>query len=153
MKLMSNIRICLYLIVINLLLINIVQAQELEWPREMTLESGVLTIYQPQVDELIKDILTFRAAVSYKATGTTEPVFGAAWFESRVEIDREERMVHMISLMVTETRFPEGSEHVKTEFDQVIQAGLPDWDVDFSLDDLLTSLEASEEQIAVAADL
>jgi len=153
MNFMKSIKLFIYLIVINVLFMNYIQAQELDWPREMALDSGTLTIYQPQVDELKKDILTFRAAVSYKAKGSTEPVFGAAWFESRVEIDREERMVHMASLTVTDTRFPEGAEHVKDEFDQVIKTGLPGWDIDFSLDDLLTSLEASEEQIAAAGDL
>jgi hypothetical protein len=129
------------------------QAQEVGWPRELTLDSGVLTIYQPQVDDLEKDILSFRAAVSYKATGSKEPVFGAAWFESRLEIDRQERTVRMLGLTVKDTRFPEGSENVKAEFEQAIKVGLPTWSVDFSLDDLLTSLEASEEQIEAANDL
>ena len=153
MNVMKNIRVLMYLFVINVLIVTASQASELEWPREVVLDSGTLTMYQPQVDTLKNDILTFRAAVSYKAGSGAEPVFGAAWFESRVEIDREERMVHMVSLTVTDTRFPDGAEHVKAEFDQVIKAGLPGWDVDFSLDDLLTSLEASEEQIAAANDL
>ena len=65
-------------------------AQEMNWPRDVQLDSGVLTIYQPQVDNMEGDFLQYRAAVSYKAGGSQEPVFGAAWFESRVEIDREE---------------------------------------------------------------
>lgn len=153
MNFTKYIKLYLYLIVINISMISISQAQEIEWPREMALDSGTLTIYQPQIDKLEKDILTFRAAVSYQANGSAEPVFGAAWFESRVEIDRQERMVHMVSLTVTDTRFPEGAGHVKAEFDQAIKAGLPGWDIDFSLDDLLTSLEASEEQIAAASEL
>jgi len=139
--------------VIILLFSNSIHAQEADWPRELKLDSGLLTIFQPQIDDMEKDTLRFRAAVSYKANGSKEPVFGAAWLESRVEIDRQERLVHMVSLTVTDTRFPEGSEHVKAEFDQAVKTGLPGWDIDFSLDDLLTSLEASEEQIAAANDL
>lgn len=157
MQLVKNINKSIYLTVIYavsvLLFSGYVHAQESDWPRELKLDSGLLTIYQPQVDDMEKDILTFRAAVSFKASGSKEPVFGAAWLESRVEIDREERMVHMVSLSVTDTRFPEGSEHVKAEFDKAVKTGLPTWDIDFSLDDLLTSLEASEEQIAAANDL
>jgi len=130
-----------------------VSAQEADWPRELKLDSGLLTIYQPQVDKMENDILYFRAAVSYKANGSDEPVFGAAWFESRVEIDREERTVTPLSLTVQDTRFPEGSENVKAEFEQVIKERLPNWDLTFSLDDLLTSLEAAEEQIAAANNL
>ena len=112
-----------------------------------------MTIYQPQVDGLQKNVLSYRAAVSFKATGSDEPVFGAAWFESTVEIDREERMVHIVSLDVIDTRFPEGSANVRAEFEQAVKTGLPNWQVDFSLDDLLTSLEAAEEEIAAANNL
>lgn len=130
-----------------------VRAQGLEWPRDLAIESGVLTMYEPQVDDLKDDILSFRAAVAYKQDDGSELVFGAAWFESRVEIDRETRMVHMVHLEVTDMRFPEGSEHVQGELNEYIKAGLPSWDVDFSLDGLLTSLEAAEKEIAAAQNL
>jgi len=128
-------------------------ASELDWPREMDIKSGTLTMYQPQVDDLDGDFLNFRAAVAYKDDQGSEPVFGAAWFKSRVEIDRETRLVHMVNLEVTDLRFPEGSEHVQGELNDYIEAGLPSWDVDFSLDALLTSLEAAEEEIAAAQNL
>jgi len=110
-------------------------------------------MYQPQIDELEGDFLTFRAAVSYRDEQGSEPVFGAAWFKARVEIDRETRMVYIVELEATDLRFPEGSEHVQGELNDFIQAGLPSWDVDFSLDGLLTSLEAAEEEILAAQDL
>jgi len=131
----------------------VAQAQQGDWPRDLQLESGVLTIYQPQVDDMEKDVVTFRAAMSFKAAGSDEPVFGAAWMKSRIQTDREERTVTLISLAVTDARFPEGSENVKGEFEQAIKTGLPNWDLTFSLDDLLTSLEASEEQVAAANNL
>jgi hypothetical protein len=128
-------------------------AQSLEWPRELDIASGILTMYEPQTDELEGDRLFFRAAVSYKDDQGSEPVFGAAWFEARVEIDRDSRMVHLVELEVTETRFPEGAAHVQGELDKYIRDGLPNWDLDFSLDGLLTSLEASEEEIEAARNL
>jgi hypothetical protein len=128
-------------------------ASELSWPRDLDIQSGILTMYQPQVDTLEGNVLSFRAAVSYKDDQGNEPVFGAVWFESRVEIDRESRIVHMVDLSVADTRFPEGVEHVQGELEQYIREGLPTWDVDFSLDTLLTSLEASEKEIAAAAEL
>lgn len=153
MNIAKNINLYLYIIVINVLFVVSVSAKEMFWPREIQLESGVLTIYQPQIDEMKNDILSYRAAVSFKAGSSSEPVFGAVWFESRVEIDREERMVHIVTLNVTDTRFPEGSDQVKAEFELAIKEGLPNWELEFSLDDLLTSLEASEEAIATANDL
>ncbi len=157
MYLIKNIINPLYLTVISVVSLflysGFVDAQEVDWPRDLQLDSGVLTIYQPQVDDMEKDILQFRAAVSYKAAGSEEPVFGAAWFESRLETDREERTVRLASLTVKDTRFPEGSENVRAEFEQAVKVGLPKWNVEFSLDDLLTSLEAAEEQVAAANDL
>jgi len=66
MGILKYFKLYLYLIVINSLFIAFSYAEELSWPRELQLESGVLTIYQPQVDDLEKDILSFRAAVSFK---------------------------------------------------------------------------------------
>ena len=148
-KFIARACLCLFL----LLSTGALSAQELSWPRELDIASGIVTMYQPQTDSLEGDILYFRAAVSYKEGDSQEPVFGAAWFESRVEIDRESRMVHMVDLKVADMRFPEGAEHVHGELNQFIKEGLPNWDLDFSLDGLLTSLEASEEEIAAAASL
>jgi hypothetical protein len=150
---MSARTIVAFLFVASMVAATHAYAEELSWPRDLAIKSGVLTMYQPQVDTLEGDILSFRAAVAYHDDQGGEPVFGASWFESRVEIDRETRQVHMVELTVTDTRFPEGSEHVHGELAQYIREGLPSWDVDFSLDGLLTSLEASEEEINAAASL
>jgi hypothetical protein len=125
----------------------------LEWPRDVQLESGVLTAYQPQVDALEGDVLTFRAAVAYRGSGADEPVFGAVWMQSRAVIDRDERVVHMSDLRVTGTRFPAGSEHVEGELETVVGTGGPGWNFDISLDALLTSLEVTEQEMAAAAGL
>lgn len=142
-------------LVVSLLLTvsSVSSAQELSWPRDLDIQSGTLTMYEPQVDELDGDFLYFRAAMAYRDDQGGEPVFGAAWFKSRVEIDREIRMVQMVGLEVTDLRFPEGSEHVHGELSEFIKAGLPTWDVDFSLDGLLTSLEAAEKEISAAQNL
>ena len=89
--------------------VRFAQDTEISWPRDLDVTSGIVTMYQPQVDTLQGDILSFRAALSFKDSEGNEPVFGAAWFESRVEIDRETRRVHMVELKVTETRWLEGS--------------------------------------------
>jgi hypothetical protein len=44
-------------------------------------------------------------------------------------------MVHLATLEVTDTRFPEGSEHVRAEFGQAVRTGLPTWSIDLSLDE------------------
>ena len=127
--------------------------QGADWPRELPVDSGTVVVYQPQMDDLQGDILTFRSALSYKSSDSAEPVFGAAWFKSRVEIDRETRVVSFVQLTVTDARFPEGLDGIKDEMNASIGPGLPGWDLDLSLDVLLTSLEAAEEEVLAARDL
>ena len=63
--------------------VAVVAADE-EWPREIQTEKGLVVLYQPQVDSLDGDLLSGRSAVSIKATGQDEPIFGAAWLEGRI---------------------------------------------------------------------
>jgi len=127
-----------------------VMAQESGWPRTVPLEQGLVTIYQPQVDEMSDDIIHFRAALAYRATAGSEPVFGAGWFESRVEIDSSSRIVHPTDLKVTETRFPAGTDDVQSELSAVLAQKSPAWNLDFSLDELqaaLTTAQAESEAV------
>jgi len=131
-----------------------VGAEELlDWPRDVQLESGVLTAYQPQVDSLDGDVLAFRAAVAYRGSGSDAPVFGAVWMEARALIDRDERVVHMSGLRVSGTRFPDGSEHVEGELEAAVSAEGAGWNFDISLDALLTSLEVTEQEESAASSL
>ena len=54
------------------------EAQELSWPRDLNIASGVLTTYQPQVDKLEGDMLSFRAAVAYKDAAGSAPLWACS---------------------------------------------------------------------------
>ena len=127
-----------------------VLAQENDWPRTLPLEQGMVTIYSLQVDKMSDDVIHFRAALAYRATAGSEPVFGAGWFESPVVIDSSNRIVHPTDLKVTNTRFPEGTDDVQSELASVLAQQSPVWNLDFSLDELEAALKtAEEESIAV----
>jgi len=130
-----------------------VLAQDSGWPRTLPLQQGMVTIYQPQVDEMSDDIIHFRAALAYRATAGSEPVFGAGWFESRVEIDQSNRIVHPTDLKVTETRFPAGTDDVQAELSAVLAQQSPDWNLDFTLDELQASLKTAEAELAAVQNL
>jgi hypothetical protein len=138
-----------------LLLVSLpsVLAQDSDWPRTVPLEQGMVTIYQPQVDEMNGDVIQFRAALAWRATADSEPVFGAGWFESRVEIDQSSRIVHPVDMKVTETRFPAGTDDVQSELASVLQQQSPGWNLDFSLDELQASLKATEAESLAAEKL
>jgi len=130
-----------------------VLAQESGWPRTLPLEQGMVTIYPLQVDEMNDDIIHFRAALAYRATADSEPVFGAGWFESRVEIDSTNRIVHPTDLKITETRFPAGADNVQSELSAVFAQQAPTWNLDFSLDDLEAALKTAEAESKAAQSL
>jgi len=129
-----------------LLSLTSVLAQESGWPRTLPLEQGMVTIYSPQVDQLNGDVIHFRAALAYRATAGSEPVFGAGWFESRVEIDTGNRVVHPTDLKVIETRFPAGTDDVQSELSVVLAQQSPAWNLDFSLDELEAGLKTAQAE-------
>jgi hypothetical protein len=128
-------------------------AQEADWPRTLPLKQGTVTIYQLQVDEMKDDVIHFRAALAYRETAGSEPVFGAGWFESRVEIDQSHRIVHPTGLKVTDTRFPEGTDDVQAELSAVLAQESPVWNLDFSLDELQDALKTVEAESLAAQSL
>ena len=130
-----------------------VLAQESGWPRTLPLEQGMVTIYPLQVDEMSNDVIHFRAALAYRATAGSEPVFGAGWFESRVEIDTSNRIVHPTDLKVTETRFPAGTNDVQSELSAVFAEQSPTWNLDFSLDELEAALKTAEAESKAVQNL
>ena len=130
-----------------------VLAQESGWPRTLLLEQGTVTIYSLQVDEMNDDIIHFRAALAYRATAGSEPVFGAGWFESRVEIDSSSRIVHPTDLKVTETRFPDGTDDVQAGLSAVLAQQSPSWNLDFSVDELEAALKQAESESLAAQNL
>lgn len=129
-------------------------AEELkDWPRDINVASGVITIYQPQVDSLDGDQLSARAAVAYRAKGAKEPVFGAVWLEGQVDIDRGNGVVRYRSLEVTDSRLPSGSEEAGQKLADAVKEGMQSWTLTSSLDQLRTSLAASGKEQEAAAQL
>lgn len=123
------------------------------WPRDVEVDSGIVTVYEPQIDSLEGDVLTGRSAVAFAAKEGDAPVFGATWFTGKVNIDRDERMVSYRSIEMTEVRFPEGNEKVGQELTDVVQKSFPSWNLTSSLDSLKSSLTASGNEAKAAAEL
>ena len=62
-------------------------AEETGWPREIEIEGGLVTFYQPQIDEFDGDYIGARAAVSVLLEDSeTGPIFGAVWIEGRLVV-------------------------------------------------------------------
>lgn len=124
------------------------------WPRELVHEDGTVLIYQPQIESLVGDKLRSRAAVSVTATASDgAPVFGVIWSDARVLTDRAERTVRVVSAEVTEVRFPNATDEQKAKFKTFVESRVAEWDMVISLDRVLASLAAVEDEREIAEGL
>ena len=125
-------------------------AQNSEWPRTVPLDEGMVTIYAPQVEALSEETLYYRAALAYRSSAGAEPVFGAGWFKSPVQIDETAQVVHPTRLELTQTRFPEGTADVQAELASALAQHSRSWNLDFSVAELDAALDAAEAETLAA---
>ena len=128
-------------------------AQQDAWPRTLSLEEGQFTIYMPRVDKLEGDTLYYRAALAYRENADSEPVFGAGWLDSTVNIDRERGLVQPMNLHLREARFPAGTADIKVDLATRLATESGRWNLDFPLDDLESALELAEAEANAAEKL
>ena len=130
-----------------------IYAQDGDWPREVELEQGTVTIYEPQVDEMKDDFIRFRAALAWRETPSAEPVFGAGWFEAETITNNFSRTVHPVSMTVTDTRFPEGTPDVQGGLSTALARATSTGKFQLSLDSLESSLKMTEAENRAARQL
>jgi hypothetical protein len=106
----------------------------------------MVTIYTPQIDAMEDNVIQYRAALAYRATAGSEPIFGAGWFDSPAKIDSANRIVSPSGFNLTETRFPAGTKDIKSDLATVLAQQSPAWNLDFSLDELERALKMAESE-------
>lgn len=116
-----------------------------EWPRILEGKRGKVTIYQPQIETFVNDKLDARAAISVTTTDNPSPVFGAMWFECRMETDRDERTVSLLNVTVSAANFPEAKEENIQKLIDLLEEEIPKWNIVLSLDRLLADLETDDQ--------
>ena len=99
-------------------------AAKVQWPLKYAAETGVATVYQPQLESFKDNRLTGRSAVSFLVTGATTPVFGAVWLEGRVITDRETGLATVTSVEVTDVKAPEASPDGYAKFKKFLSEQL-----------------------------
>ena len=126
-----------------------ISLEQANWPREIQTNKGLIIIYQPQPEKLEGDKLEGRAAVAVEQTGK-EPVFGAIWFKARLDIDREERIAHILDLSITRVRFPEDDKEKARALSDLLQKEVPKWQLPITMDELIATLELEQTRIKAA---
>ena len=125
-------------------LVQPVCADDEEWPKEYQIPEGRVVIYQPQLESFEENKLTARSAVSVRKKGA-EPVFGTMWFAARVATDREERLVTLLDIDITNVKFPTAPDPADVEaFSKILNDRITKSEITISLDRLLTMMELVE---------
>jgi hypothetical protein len=120
------------------------------WPREIDTARAKVVIYQPQPEQLQGNRLDARAAVAIEPKDKSEPVFGAVWFQARLDTDREERTATIADISVTQVRFPDQDEKKAEKLRTLLEQEIPRWHLPISMDRLLATLELAEERAEAA---
>ena len=123
------------------------------WPREIESDLGKIIIYQPQLDSLDGNILSGRSAVSLQGPEKKEPVFGALWFRSEVSVDRDAGLMTLEDTKVTRVRFPDATPEDLQKITDRIEAPANTWDIVLTLEQVETSLAASQKEVASTENL
>lgn len=123
------------------------------WPREFTMESKKLTIYQPQVDQW-KDHSTMHLRCAIEVDGVlAEPKFGVAEIEARTLVDQTTRTVKLFATK-REIRFAGVSEaEEKSLRDAVDQIRPPSQLITVSLDRVLPCLDPDTAGVQKQVDV
>ncbi|PWT97438.1 MAG: hypothetical protein C5B52_13825 [Bacteroidetes bacterium] len=120
------------------------QKTNVHYPKEITSsQKEIITIYQPQPESMNGNLVTGRAALSVRKTAKDEPVFGALFFEARIATDKNNRTASLVSMKVTNAKFPgiEDTTKLKRLINE-IETEVPKWNMVISIDALVTSISA-----------
>jgi hypothetical protein len=110
------------------------------WPREVKTSIGTVTLHLPQVDTWDGVTLEYLQAVSVQEKASAPPVYGVVWGETRTNVDKETRLVHLQDIRLTKVAFP-SAPYQQAVWKQVIQKEVQPAVRTVGLDRLAAALE------------
>ncbi|MGB5629736.1 MAG: hypothetical protein WBM57_10235, partial [Woeseiaceae bacterium] len=119
-------------------------AAAVDWPQEVTADKGTIVVYQPQPESQKGNVLRGRAAMSLELKGRDDPIFGAFWFEAKIDNDTDTGVATLRDFKVTEVRWPESKDAEEQRFTAVVEAAIPESGFEISTERLSASLATAE---------
>ena len=118
-----------------------------DWPKLINTDRSQIKVYQPEPESFKGNILMFRSAISVLENGSNEPVFGAFWGTAKVETDRDNRILTIITLDVTSIRIPaiQGQDTIDY-IDDALESKFPKAAGALSLDEIVASLNQNQQE-------
>jgi hypothetical protein len=130
-----------------------VPASAVEWPQEISADEGTIVVYQPQPEKLEGNTLSGRSAMALQFNGGGEPIFGAFWFEAKIDTDRDQGLALIRDIRVTDVRWPDSKDAQEQRFTAIVEAAVPENGFEISIEQLSSSLETAEIEQASLANL
>jgi hypothetical protein len=112
-----------------------------DWPKNIESGDYTIALYQPENSSYIDNQLKSNMAFAVKQEGK-DPVFGMLWTTALIDVDRESREAMLTSVQVDEVRLSKQvTDSQKQKLQGLINEEIPNWNIEFSLDELLASIE------------
>lgn len=121
---------------------NVLFAEDIGWPREMTQNGTRIVYYQPQIDQWTDyRMLDARMAISVTPTGG-KPTPGVVSLHARTDTNKETHTVVISDFHLTDTRFPSADAATAENLEQLVHSFFkPDETMTISLDRLMAEVE------------
>ncbi|MGI9220612.1 MAG: carbohydrate-binding family V/XII [Woeseiaceae bacterium] len=119
-------------------------ALALDWPQEVTADEGTIVVYQPQPESLNGNILSGRAAMSLELKDRDDAIFGAFWFEAKIDNDTDAGVATIRDVKVTDVRWPESRDADEQRFTAIVEAAVPSSGFQIATENLSASLANAE---------
>ncbi len=116
-----------------------------QWPQEIKTSKGVVIIYQPQPESLKGDQLKARAAISVELNDADKPVFGAIWFDARLQVNRAERSATIADVKITNVRIPDAGDQNLSKLEKLMEREIPKWNMEISMSQLTATLKLEDQ--------
>jgi hypothetical protein len=125
------------------------QSTTVAFPREIVAPTGeVITIYQPQPESLEGNKLTGYSAVSVRKSAKAEPVFGAAFYEVTLSVNKDTRLADFASVKVVNAKFPGLDNPARLDsLAKLLETEIPKWQMKISVDALVATLQEQNGQV------
>lgn len=110
------------------------------WPVKINDANGNITLFQPQVEKISQIVLEARCAVMVKTDDYPDGVFGAIWFECKIETDKNERTVLLEELDIKAFNFPDFDDNLAEGIVALLENKVEENEYLLSLDQLIASM-------------
>lgn len=132
-----------FVLAISLILPGLIgYAQDVTFPRQLTNQGSILTLYQPQVEKWTgHELLDFRAAFSVKPAGAKEAL-GVLYMKAKTEVNMENHRVLISNMSITAIHFPSLQADSAKKLSAVVNGFLtPDRSLVMSLEQIVSYME------------